>query len=283
MRSIFAAINQGQKDEILDFTRTNYDATWFFLGDVHGDPSCLTWIFQFLRRQSDFRLCFLGDLFDRGPDEIKCLEMFIQFADSHPGKVFWIAGNHDVPYLDKSKQEVPINENTAMKGYEEELSTLPLIAWFPKGIIATHGGWSKNTFPSPPLPGSDLTAKQKMILQTSRLNHSTSDLIECELDNLPSFQTKDLSFSNHEINNSVPIKLLIRGHDHPMEGYHLVSDSDPPSILTLMGSTQLGVQFFPKLHRPWTTLAVITNWNMLQIIRINSSAHANSVRKELDI
>jgi hypothetical protein len=33
----------------------------------------------------------------------------------------------------------------------------------------------------------------------------------------------------------------------------------------------LGVQFMPLHHRPWTTLAKISNWNRLQILRIESS------------
>ena len=178
---------------ILDLTQDTSPADWYFLGDVHGDPNCLTWTFEILRRQSDFRLCFLGDLFDRGPDERRCIEMLIQFADSHPGKVVWIAGNHDVPYQDRSRTLAPIIENAAMKGYEEPLRTLPVIAWFPNGIVATHGGWTQNTIPTPPLPGTQLTDKQKQILQTSRLKPLTESTSDKELDDLPSFQPEDLS------------------------------------------------------------------------------------------
>ena len=51
-----------------------------------------------------------------------------------------------------------------------------------------------------------------------------------------------------------PLRTLIRGHDHPLEGFHLHSDSSV-KILTLLGSSKIGVQFMPDQHRDWTTLA----------------------------
>jgi DNA repair exonuclease SbcCD nuclease subunit len=269
--STFGSINQGCTAEILNLTEDDSRADWYFLGDVHGDPNCLTWTFEFLRRQSDFRLCFLGDLFDRGPNESKCLEMFIQLADAHPEKVFWIAGNHDVPYQDRLTTVAPVIKNAAMKGYEEALRTLPVISFFPNGIVATHGGWTQNTFPTPLLPDTHLTADQKQILQTSRLRDLSAGADEKELDDLPSFQPEDLIYPESESSRPAAINLLIRGHDHPTEGYQWNYKHGHPTVLTLMGSTQLGVQFMPHYHRPWTTLAKISNWNRLQILRIESS------------
>ena len=277
-------INNCHSADSLDLSSQPLDSAWYFLGDVHGDPNCLSWTFEFLRRQPDFRLCFLGDLFDRGPNESECLEMFIQFADAHPGKVFWIAGNHDVPYQDRSTTAGPsIIENAAMKGYEKAMRTLPAIAWFPNGIVATHGGWTQNTFPTPPLPDTQLTDKQKQVLQTSRLKPLTADASDNELDDLPSFQPEDLTYPLSPSNSPSPIKLLIRGHDHPMEGFHWLSGREHPSILTLLGSTQLGVQFMPHLHRPWTTLAKISEGNHLEILRIDSSGNEKEMTDGFDI
>ena len=269
--------------DILDFTQDASGSAWYFLGDVHGDPNCLSWTFAFLRRQSDFRFCFLGNLFDRGPNESECLEMLIQFANVHPGKVFWIAGNHDVPYQDSLTAVAPVIENAAMKGFEEAMRTLPVIAWFPNGIVATHGGWTQNTLPTPPLPGTQLTDKQKQILQTTRLRDLTAFTDKQVLDDLPSFQPEDLIYPESDSSRPAAINLLIRGHDHPTEGYQLNYKHGHPSVLTLMGSTQLGVQFMPQLHRPWTTLAKISNWNHLEVLRIDSSGRKTHETDVLDI
>lgn len=208
---------------------------------------------------------------------MKCFQMLIQFSETHSGKVFWIAGNHDVPYRDRAKSVEPIIENTTMNDYEDFLEKLPVMACFPGGIKSTHGGWSQHTFPIHPFPGMNITPEQKRILQTSRLCLPTSIPKGSEYDNLPSFCPKDLLSTNHESNNTTSMKLLIRGHDHPMEGYHWVAGSDHPSILTLLGSTQLGVQFMPQLHRKWTTLAKLSKWNKLEVMRLHATGKTSTM------
>jgi hypothetical protein len=278
--STFESINQGCTNEVLDLTQANSNVDWYFLGDVHGDPNCLVWAFEFLLRKHDFRFCFLGDLFDRGPEESRCLALLLQFANANPGKVFWIAGNHDVPYQDRSNTVEPIIQNAAMKGSEEALRTLPVIAWFPNGIVATHGGWTRDIFPNLPLPGTHLTGKQKQILQTSRLNDLTAGASDRELDDLPSFRPEDLTYPPTRP-DSPPIKLLIRGHDHPMEGFHCLAGTEHPAILTLLGSSQLGVQYVHHLHRKWTTLAKVSYWGHLEMLRINSDTKQTVMLKSL--
>lgn len=254
---------------ILDFTKDDSTVDWYFLGDVHGDLSCLTWTFDYLRHLPDFRLCFLGDLFDRGPDEKRCIDLFVEFAIEHSGKVVWIAGNHDVPGNHGMS-------NPAMSGFEDWLITLPVAAWFPNGIVATHGGWTKQAFPSPPIPANQLTPEQRRTLQTTRLAQFPNEANE-ELDNLPTFSPQDLAYSASK--GFPPIRLLIRGHDHPMEGYCFLQEPKQPGILTLLGSTQLGIQFYPKLHRRWTTLAKVSQSGIIDLLRIDSTGNGEVIER----
>eukprot|EP01064_Diplonema_japonicum_P039428 TRINITY_DN987_c3_g1_i1.p1 TRINITY_DN987_c3_g1~~TRINITY_DN987_c3_g1_i1.p1 ORF type:complete len:435 (+),score=68.91 TRINITY_DN987_c3_g1_i1:51-1355(+) len=47
----------------------------------------------------DLYFVFGGDLFDKGPGDIRLARMFVDFKDRHPDRVFWVLGNRDVNKL----------------------------------------------------------------------------------------------------------------------------------------------------------------------------------------
>ena len=133
-----ALIGLDSEGGIVHIETPRKDETWFFLGDIHGDPECLKWTFRYIQGFKGFRLCLLGDVFDRGNDEADCFEMILRFSNEHRGQVMWLAGNHDRP----------IGENHTKAGWPSELidlrnelmPRLPFMALFPGGTIAMHGG-----------------------------------------------------------------------------------------------------------------------------------------------
>jgi hypothetical protein len=272
-----SSINLGQEKPVLDFTNYADNVTWYFMGDIHGDPRCLNWVFKFLKSLFDFRFCFLGDLFDRGPDAMLCLKMMIQFAEGNPGKVFWIAGNHDVPYKDRPNPCAYINDQNAMDGHTGALRNLPVIALFPNAIVATHGGWKSDTFKDKLTFDREPTELQKRTLQTARLCLLDSDSYAPELDGLTSFCPKDLEHCKVGRSGNSALKLLIRGHDHPSNGFDLFKEKGFPQILTLLASTQIGVHFYPDLHRKWTTVAAISNWEKVDVLRVDATLSPSTV------
>jgi serine/threonine protein phosphatase 1 len=73
------------------------------IGDVHGHAKHLKAILDhahdFLQSGRVARVCFLGDLIDRGPESAACLRLAAGFRDAHPGKVDLLAGNHETLML----------------------------------------------------------------------------------------------------------------------------------------------------------------------------------------
>lgn len=73
---------------------------WHFLGDIHGDFYSLWLAIETViinpRNGLKGRICFLGDLVDRGPCDLACLLLVLETAKQHPNHFAWIGGNHDV-------------------------------------------------------------------------------------------------------------------------------------------------------------------------------------------
>lgn len=76
-------------------------ADWRFLGDIHGDFFSLWLAIETVIKKNNGRICFLGDLVDRGPCDLGCFLLLLETAREYPGQIAWIAGNHDV-YLQRT-------------------------------------------------------------------------------------------------------------------------------------------------------------------------------------
>ncbi len=246
-----ALIGLDSEGGIVHIEAPRKDETWFFLGDIHGDPECLKWTFRYIQGFKGFQLCLLGDVFDRGDDEADCFEMILRFSNKHPGQVMWLAGNHDRP----------VGENHTQAGWPSELidlrnelmPRLPFMALFPGGTIAMHGGPpSASRLGQENYQNPVITPEIRGLMQQSRFVDFKDSEEDTNLDHW--FDWNDLLAFVDFLKLPCPLRMLIRGHDHPLEGFHLHSDSSV-EILTLLGSSKIGVQFMPDQHRDWTTLA----------------------------
>ncbi len=246
-----ALIGLDSEGGIVHIETPRKNETWFFLGDIHGDPECLKWTFRYIQGFKDFRLCLLGDVFDRGDDEADCFEMILRFSNKHPGQVMWLAGNHDRP----------VGENHTQAGWPSELidlrnelmPRLPFMALFPGGTIAMHGGPpSESRLGQENYQNPVITPEIRGLMQQSRFVDFKEPEEDTNLDQW--FDANDLLAFVGYLGLPYPLRMLIRGHDHPLEGFHLHSDSSV-KILTLLGSSKIGVQFMPDQQRNWTTLA----------------------------
>jgi hypothetical protein len=133
-----ALIGLDSEDGIVHIESLRKDETWFFLGDIHGNPECLKWAFRYIQGFKGFRLCLLGDVFDRGNDEADCFEMILWLSSEHPEQVMWLAGNHDRPVGENHTQPSWPPELIDLRN--ELMPRLPFMALFPEGTIAMHGG-----------------------------------------------------------------------------------------------------------------------------------------------
>lgn len=78
----------------------------FVIGDIHGMgealTSILTAIDDYLRDvpHEDYKIIFLGDYIDRGPDSKNVVETIRQLQLTAPDKIITLKGNHELMYLE---------------------------------------------------------------------------------------------------------------------------------------------------------------------------------------
>jgi len=68
---------------------------WYFVGDIHGDFLAFHSVLEDIKKDPDFKLCFLGDLVDRGPYGAECFALLLKTVMEYPNRIVWILGNHD--------------------------------------------------------------------------------------------------------------------------------------------------------------------------------------------
>lgn len=114
----------------------------FAIGDVHGRADLLGPLLGHIASEAGaapYRVVFLGDLIDRGPDSAKVIELALETLDHIPGSVL-ILGNHEEFLLD-----------IVRKNYEE----VTLEDWRSNGGVATM----KSLGIDPRLPRREIIAK----------------------------------------------------------------------------------------------------------------------------
>ena len=115
------------------------------LGDIHG---CLEELLALIHRldvRSGDRLCFVGDLVDRGPESLGVLRLVAELIRTHPGSVC-VAGNHEEKSLrfhDRNKPGKAWTERATKQDWAF-LDSLPLfhriIDLADRPILLLHGG-----------------------------------------------------------------------------------------------------------------------------------------------
>ena len=127
----------------------------FFVGDLHGDSASLRAILRKVwTARADSRIVFLGDIFDRGPDSLGTVRLFLWAARTRPGRVLWLRGNHDdLRFDEETGKFVPAVDPHEFVDWLEEhpehleeakklagiIRTLPLAAVLGP-VWASHGG-----------------------------------------------------------------------------------------------------------------------------------------------
>jgi hypothetical protein len=238
---------------------------WYFIGDLHNDFLAWHCLFNKVKENPNFRLCFVGDLVDRGPHHLECFAALLDAAFEHKDQILWILGNHDEgvkysPREDKkfSSTVVPsefaswLNEPSAEwtpKQLEDwgtlfvdVCAHLPRAALFSDGLLATHGG----------IPLEDRWGTLKNI---ESFNHprTLDDFTWTRAASEPKragwmydpdkrkrssdfeFGYKDFNKFCQSVAEVFPVKRAVRGHDHVESGAQFLKEYTEYPVLTLNG------------------------------------------------
>lgn len=153
------------------------DLTYYAIGDVHGELAKLDRLLEHIRVDAvrlgaDYRIVFLGDLVDRGPDSRTVVERAKQATET--GEAIALKGNHEELMLNAyhNRESVGIYwwaenggdetiasymlANGARDDFRDAIDTAH-IAWLRdlpvmfrdeiRGLVFVHGGIDPRTFP----------------------------------------------------------------------------------------------------------------------------------------
>jgi len=112
-----------------------------FVGDTHGDVDATEQVIHHYLK-TPYRIAFLGDYIDRGPDSKENILYLLRLKKEHPDKLFLLAGNHEGYMV---KEFYPANFWKTLSSEEREtygllFSKFPLAIVSENGILALHGG-----------------------------------------------------------------------------------------------------------------------------------------------
>ena len=218
---------------------------WYVIGDIHGDFFAL---FNCLKHihitNKSFKLILLGDLVDRGPHPLECLWLILYLVDRYPGRILWLAGNHDVGIVEREDKSFASTVQPAEfvdelnkidswtpfrrefgREYIELVRDLPRAALSPDGTLFTHGG-----FPLVDLH-KDLAGKATLDEKLDWLN-SDKALLDFTWTRITRYQKKipnrastgcsygfaDFAAFCDAVKDFYPVKRLVTGHEHPAGG-----------------------------------------------------------------
>ena len=235
---------------------------WFFIGDIHGDFFALhSLLREAERRHADARVMFLGDLVDRGDMPFECLFLLLDWGQRRPGRLGWIAGNHDTAFsiteqgafkslVSPAELLDELNRNDLFTGFRRSMGEffvalaqgLPRALLFPDGLLATHGG----------IPLVDLHAEGAAIDNESAyldwlnspacLKDFTWTRIHRHPKKTPDrystgaqYGFRDFEAFCHLNPEWFPVARMVNGHEHPKAGFDPHNTYVVKPALTLLG------------------------------------------------
>lgn len=256
---------------------------WYFLGDLHGDFLAWHSLFARVRTDKNFRLCFLGDLVDRGRHDIECFAALLEAAETYPEQILWIIGNHEdgvrfnpaggefnstvdpsefVDWLNAPPPHVTQDQARAWGRLLIDICRrLPRAVLFPEGTLATHGG----------VPLEDRWPHLKN-MEAFHHERALADFTWTRAASVPlrkgwkyapdkRARSSDFDYGYRDLEGFCKaaaevfnIKRVVRGHDHVAEGSEKPEGYDNVPVLTING---FGFDYLTNsVHKYRTTLAL---------------------------
>jgi hypothetical protein len=235
---------------------------WFFIGDLHGDFFALhTLLNQVETQNPNGRVLFLGDMVDRGAMPIECIFLMLEWGLRNPGRLAWIAGNHDVAFscddhgvftsqVSPAEFLTELNARDLFSGTRQQIGhffidmahRLPRALLFPDGLLATHGGF----------PLSDLQTQGQAITEEQSyfdwLNSEAclKDFTWTRINRVPKrlpdryssgaqYGFKDFEAFCQLKPQWFPVTHMVTGHEHPANGFDLHPTYRVNRAVTLLG------------------------------------------------
>lgn len=151
IQTVFNKVKEILENEnlILDLNFKEEEGFSFIIGDIHGDLNSLLYFIDKINTIKPKKVVFLGDIVDRGLNQLECLILVLVMKIISPHQIFLIRGNHETLEMNKAYgfyQEF-IRKFYHHEWFNEILSiyeALPICARINQSILCVHGGIPKD-------------------------------------------------------------------------------------------------------------------------------------------
>lgn len=214
------------------------DRDIWYVGDTHGDLLAFETAMQYILSQpGNPYIVILGDLIDRQPYSLGIFLRLISLVISHPGRIVWVAGNHDTG-LNYDSGALRFRSQTSPAEFAEWLNehpeytdlglffieivkTLPRAIYFGDGLCVVHGGVpGMNELP-------DIKSFEDLYSSSTLYAYIWNRLIP----DRPRRRGGELGWENVKAFLDVasdildfPVTRILRGHDHCEKDRYLFYD-----------------------------------------------------------
>jgi hypothetical protein len=253
---------------------------WFFIGDLHGDFFALHTLLRHAEAsRPGCKVLFLGDMVDRGDHPFECVFLLLEWGLRHPGRLAWIAGNHDVAFdlpegaahftsiVSPAELLDVLNRDDAMHGFRRQLGRffvelgrrLPRALLFPDGLLATHGGMPLVDLQAQASAIADEAAYMDWLNSPACLKDFTWTRISRVPKRIPDRYSTGAQYGFKDFEafcalrpEWFPVQRMITGHEHPADGFAVHATYKVNPALTLVGFGFDDLKPFPAAYQHYT-------------------------------
>jgi predicted phosphodiesterase len=228
---------------VLNLNIKEQEGFYYVIGDIHGNLNSLLYFIDKINKSKPKKVVFLGDIVDRGANQLECLILVLVMKIISPHQIFLIRGNHETLDMNRAYgfyQEF-VNIFYHYDWFNEILSlydVLPICATLDHSILCVHGGI--------PTDFSILNRIYKIKTYDSReIYENKGDALFQMMWNDPkedlkgfsqSFRGKGIYFFGKDVFNDFMktnnFKFLIRSHECFPEGFRWFFDKRLLSIFS---------------------------------------------------
>jgi diadenosine tetraphosphatase ApaH/serine/threonine PP2A family protein phosphatase len=132
-------------EEFLIELTADKDKDIFVIGDIHGNLDSLLKIYELVNEKGPEYVIFLGDIVDRGGDQLECLIFVLSLKILYPQQYFLLKGNHETLEMNKSygfynEFMMKFSEKSQFDEVNSLYESLPICAIINDSILCLHGG-----------------------------------------------------------------------------------------------------------------------------------------------
>jgi diadenosine tetraphosphatase ApaH/serine/threonine PP2A family protein phosphatase len=219
-----------EENFIIELDLNSSEDFGYVIGDIHGNLNSINYFTKLIQENNPKFVIFLGDIVDRGLNQLECLIVVLALKILFPHKIFLLRGNHETLEMNQAygffnlfltKFHEPRKFDSILTVYE----VLPLCCIFNNKILCVHGGISSDFKAIIDLKNLKTSNHKNLtqILRNSMFQMMWNDPKENIQGFSKSYRGKGIKFFGEDVfddfmekNN---LKYLVRSHEYFSEGY----------------------------------------------------------------